>query len=119
MKTRNQCTNDQCKYWWYEEDQNACPECDSTVTHTKVLDFLEPGQGNVSSKRTVCYTYKNGVITGRSPDKVIEPGVVLQGVPYNGLQKKEFVVDKIKYRAHKGAMDHLFHFTVICHEEVQ
>lgn len=117
MKTRHECTNLECGYFWIENGpQDTCPECSSTVTSVDIIDFLEPGQGNVSSKRTVCYSFKDGVITGRAPDREIAPGVILTGVPYINLQKKEYVVEYIEYRPHRGEMSNLFHWTARCHE---
>ena len=113
MKTRNECK--ECGYFWWEENATElCPECASIdILHETVINFLEQ-KGSHSPSRTVCYSYKDGVITGRSPEKIITPGIILTGIPYNNLQKSQFLVKDVEYRPHSGEYSELWFWEARC-----
>ena len=118
MKIRHNCK--ECGHIGYGT-YSVCPSCESTeVSTTKTVNLHEWDKETNSSKYTVCYTFgrdgKKVKITGRSPEKDIDPGVILFGVPYNGVQGLDFKVKKIEYRPHRGEMSHLFHWTADCEE---
>jgi len=99
----------------------GCPKCgkDDLEVIENLVDFgAFPGMD--SPNRTVCYTCKmtdRGVIlTGRAPDKEIEKGTLLASIPFVNMGGHQLVVKDIKYRPHKGAMNHLHHWTANCKE---